>query len=185
MPASCQRYAMLQHTFRPYTMTTTHAISTLLVLMCLCIGSPVIGTSSIQGLKQVVICLAITRLFTLIDDIKSILGGYYLKLRCIIATGVWMGHHFSRDTMQNLLPTRFGGERLGFKVSGVEDKPQIAVKERDLANRPPLATRLWTIHQREGILWHLALFLVTVAIVIYRVCAEMKASTIDGRFHCW
>jgi hypothetical protein len=177
-----QRYAMLQHTFRPYTMTTTHAINTLMILICLCIGGPVIGTTDVHGLKQVVMCLAIARLFALIGDIRSILGGFYLKLRCIVATGVWMGHHFSRDTLQNLLPTGFGGQHLGFGVSGVEDKPQIAVKERDINKRPPLFTRLWAIHQREGLLWHLVLFLVVIAVVVYRVYTEVKASTFDGKF---
>ena len=177
-----QRYAMFHHSCRPYTMTITHAINTMLVLLCLCLGGPVVGASDVRALKQIVMCLVITRVFALIGDVQSIFGHYYLKLRCIIATGVWMGHHFSRDTLQNLLVSAgFGGQPLGFGVSGVDDKPEITVKERDINKRPPLLKRLSAIHQREGILWHLALFLVTVALVVHQVQAQVKASTIGGK----
>ncbi|ETI27867.1 hypothetical protein G647_00316 [Cladophialophora carrionii CBS 160.54] len=176
-----QRYAMFHHACRPYTMTITHTINTLLTLVCLWLGGPVIGGSDIRGLKQIVYCLAISRAIGLIGDVKSIFSGSYLKVRRMIATGVWMGHHFSRDTLQTLLPQRLGGLRLGFGVSGVEDKPQIGVKERNVASRPALLTRVWMVHQREGILWHLALFLVTVALVLYRVVSVFKTSTVNGQ----
>jgi hypothetical protein len=176
-----QRYAMFHHACRPYTMTITHTINTLLTLVCLWLGGPVIGGSDVRAVRQIVYCLAISRIIALIGDVKSICSGSYLKVRRMIATGVWMGHHFSRDTLQTLLPRSLGGLRLGFGVSGVEDKPQIGVKERNIASRPALLTRLWMVHQREGILWHLALFVVTVLLVLYRVVSVFKASTVNGQ----
>jgi hypothetical protein len=158
-------------------MTVTHTINTMFILICLYLGGPVVGASDIRGLKQIVIWLLITRVFALIIEVQALLGGYYLKLRCIMATGVWMGHHFSRDTLLNFLPASFGGERLGFGVSGVEEAPaRIAVKERDITKRPPLLTRIWVIHQREGIMWHLVLLLVTVALIMFQIRAVANAT---------
>ena len=42
---------------------------------------------------QIIVCLAITRVFGLIGEVESILGQFYLKMCCIMATGIWMGHH--------------------------------------------------------------------------------------------
>ena len=56
-----QRYAMLQHALRPYTMTITHAINTMIIFICLCVGGPVIGVSDVNGLRQVILFFTITR----------------------------------------------------------------------------------------------------------------------------
>lgn len=172
---------MLQHAIRPYTMTVTHTINTLLTLLCLWIGGPFVAASNARALQHVVGCLALIRIAGLFGDVQAILSSSYLKARSTFATGVWLGHHFSRDTLLSLLPQNFGGLRLGFGVSGVDDNRQIAVKERDLTKRPSFFSRLWTIHQREGILWHVVLFVVTVYLIASRINAHLTASMVDGK----
>ena len=175
-----QRYAMFQHIWRPFLMTVTHSFNTLVVLVCLWHGQPVIRAEDTRILRSVVLCLGLLRLFVLYEDIRSVLNHTYLSIRRRNATGVWMSHHFSRDALRPLLPEKLGGCYLGFGVSGVEDKPQTAVKERDLGNRPSLFTRLWVLHCREGILWHLVLFLVTVRLVAWNVQTQIEAATVHG-----
>lgn len=180
-----QRYAMFHHGCRPYLMTIVHAFNTVLTLLCLLIGGPVIGGSGVESLKQVMYSLALVRLVQFIGDVKTVASGgvqAYLKFRRMIATGIWMGHHFSRDVLQSLLPKRLGGKRLGFVVSGVDDHPEIAVKERDATKRPDLITRFLLINQREHIVWHLGLFLVTIALVVYRVCVLVNQEKVGGEF---
>jgi hypothetical protein len=179
MATAMQRYAMLQHTLRPYTMTITHAINTALVLMCLIIGGPLIATSNTNDLKWLIGIVAFGRALSVVEDIMCLAAGSFLKARVMVATGVWMGHHFSRDTLLTILPRRLGGLRLGFRVSGVDD--EIVVKERDPENRPSLLVRLWKIHQAEGILWHMVLFVFTLALVNYRVQSEIETATVDGK----
>lgn len=89
--------------------------------------------------------------------------------------------HFARDVLQSLLPKWLGGLRLGFQVSGVEESPIHAVKERDAEKRPNVFTRLWWLHLREGILWHLALVLAMTILTAFRVRAEVVKSVVDGK----
>ncbi|KIY00286.1 uncharacterized protein Z520_03971 [Fonsecaea multimorphosa CBS 102226] len=174
-----QRLAMLHHSCRPYLMTLTKLANSVIAFVCLYHGRPVIATPSRNALYWAVMLFGITRMLELIGDIKSVFGRYYLSVRRRVATGVWMGHHFSRDVLQTLLPKRLGGLRLGFGVSGVGGG---SVKERDVNNRPPLFQRLWDLHRREGILWHVVLFFVMSIVVIFRVHAELKAAIVDGEF---
>ncbi|OQV06679.1 hypothetical protein CLAIMM_11220 [Cladophialophora immunda] len=174
-----QRMAMLHHSCRPYLMTLTKLGNSIVAFVCLYRGRPVIATPTRNALYWAVMFLGIIRILALIGDIESIFGKYYLSVRRRTATGVWMGHHFSRDVLQTLLPKQLGGLRLGFKVSGVGGS---SIKERDVNSRPPLSTRLWALHRREGILWHVVLFFVMSIVVIFRVQAEIKASIVDGKF---
>ncbi|KIW78941.1 hypothetical protein Z517_08780 [Fonsecaea pedrosoi CBS 271.37] len=174
-----QRIAMLHHSCRPYLMTLTKLANSVFAFVCLYRGRPVIATPSQNALYWAVMFLAIVRMMALIGDIKSVFGKYYLSVRRRTATGVWMGHHFSRDVLQTLLPKRLGGLRLGFGVSGVGGT---SVKERDINNRPPLVKRLWMLHRREGILWHVVLFFIMSYVFIFRIQSEIKASVIDGKF---
>ncbi|EXJ72979.1 uncharacterized protein A1O5_04128 [Cladophialophora psammophila CBS 110553] len=174
-----QRIAMFHHSCRPYLMTVTKLANTVINFVCLYRGRPIIATPTQNALYWAVMFLGIVRLLALIGDVESVFGQYYLNIRRRTATGVWMGHHFSRDVLQTLLPKRLGGLRLGFKVSGVGGT---SVKERDVNNRPSLLKRLWNLHRREGILWHVVLFFVMSSVVISRFWAEIKASTVDGNF---
>ncbi|OAP58009.1 hypothetical protein AYL99_07099 [Fonsecaea erecta] len=174
-----QRLAMLHHSCRPYLMTLPKLANSVIAFFCLYRRGSVIATPSQNTLYWTVMLLGIVRMLGLLADIESLFGKYYLNVRRRTATGVWMGHHFSRDVLQSLLPKSLGGLRLRFKVSGVGGA---SVKERDPINRPPLLQRLWTLHRREGILWHLVLFFVMSSVVLFRVLAEINASTVDGDF---
>ncbi|KAJ9608106.1 hypothetical protein H2200_007094 [Cladophialophora chaetospira] len=176
-----QRYAMFHHACRPYTMTIIHAISTILTLICLAFGGSVIDPSNIDSVKKILFWLTLHRVVDLAGTLKILLTDgvqEYLKNRRMVATGVWMSHHFSRDTLQTLLPKSLGGLRLGFVVSGLNG---VAVKERDVLQRQPLWKRLRLVHQQEGVLWHLVLFLVASSLVIYRVAVQVKDATVNGK----
>ncbi len=91
---SIQRYAMFHHGCRPYLMTVVHAFNTILTLLCLLIGGPVIdgpviGGSGVNSLKQVIFYLAVIRLIHFIGDVKILASPGtqgYLGFRRMIAS---------------------------------------------------------------------------------------------------
>lgn len=51
-----------------------------------------------------------------------------------------------------------------------------AVQERGAEKRPNVFIRLWWLHLREVILWHLAPFLAMTILIAFRVRAEVMPS---------
>ena len=70
--------------------------------------------------------------------------------------------------------------KLPFKVTGAKDGN---LDERNALTRPGPLGRLWSLHHSEGILWHLALFLLIVLLAYVDVCTITSRSSGSEMWH--
>ncbi|KIX02079.1 uncharacterized protein Z518_08018 [Rhinocladiella mackenziei CBS 650.93] len=174
-----QRVAMFHHCCRPYFNTVFKLLCWMLIALSLVLGGPVIATPEPHTLRNMVFCVVVHRVQARVSELRAAGHISLWNQRRQQATNTWMGLHFARDVLQSLLPKWTGGGlRLGFDVSGLEAAP---VKERDIQKRPPVLKRIVLLHQREGILWHMAFFVIMVLFVIRGIRTQIKMSTTNGR----
>jgi len=148
--------------------------------MCLLVGGPVLATPDPDTFAKMMAIVLVQRLLARVGEIRAARSVSIWNLRRRQATNTWKGLHFARDVLQALLPKSIGGARLKFEVSGVEEAPQEAIKERDASTRPCWYVRASVLHQREGILWHAAFVLVISALTIRGIHSQIKLSAAVG-----
>ncbi|EXJ95015.1 hypothetical protein A1O1_00133 [Capronia coronata CBS 617.96] len=175
-----QRVAMFHHCCRPYFNTVFKALSLLLVAMALFLRGPVIATPTATTLQTMMMSVFFTKVLARISEFRAAQSISLWNLRRRQATNTWLGIHFARDVFFSAMPKSIGGLRLGFDVTGVADTHQ-PVKERDAEHRPPMLSRLRILHKREGILYHAALVVIMVLLIIRAIKYEVMKATIDGQ----
>lgn len=174
-----QRTAMFHHCMRPYFNTLFKALSLLLIAMALFFRGPVVATPGATTLRNMMISVFLTKALARISEFRAAQSISLWNLRRRQATNTWLGIHFARDVFFSALPKWIGGLRLGFDVTGVADTHQ-PVKERDAEHRPPMLTRLWILHKREGILYHAVLVVIMVLLTVRSIQSEVLKATVDG-----
>ncbi|KAK5270729.1 hypothetical protein LTR96_004007 [Exophiala xenobiotica] len=151
-----QRIAMFHHCLRPHFYTVFRMVGLICTMYAMRHGQ-VVATPTDNTLKIMMVLYTVRFMVGKWSDIKSIRNGVFWNLRRRQATNAWLANHFTRDVVQIMLPGPFN-LLLGFDVSGAE-KTSTGIKERDAKLCPRgMLRRLWTIHFREGVLYHGALF---------------------------